>query len=150
MEAIDYSIGWSAPNRARYSAFASSQKSFRTRHCSWLSAQQFSHSLQHSAHANLPHKQGNDECQVEICLLLEATLSSWTNSVNPLWHCFSKLVSENKNQVRSDLGQNMQTSHTTLLHFRNQKLFLYISANDNELSSQAVYELSSLTVSCTA
>ena len=149
MEAIDYSIGWSAPNRARYSAFASSQK-----HSEHDIAPDFllscSHTLCNIQHEHsLPRKQGNDECQVEICLLLEATLSSWTNSVNPLWHCFSKLVSENRNQVRSDLGRKMQTSHTTLLHFHSQKLFLHISANDNELSSQAVYELSSQAVSCT-
>ena len=101
VKAIDYSIGWYAPNvKARYSAFTSSPKNHSDRDIAadlFLSSSPILYNIQHMPICHASKLWG----WVEICRILEATFSGWITLVKPLWHCFSKLVSENDNKVRS-------------------------------------------------
>ena len=101
VKAIDYSIGWYAPNvKARYSAFTSFPKNHSDRDIAadiFLSSSSILCNIQYMPICHASKLWG----WVEICPILEATFSGWTTLVKPLWHCFSKLVSENENKVRS-------------------------------------------------
>ena len=101
VKAIDYSIGWYAPNvKARYSAFTSSPKNRSDRAIAvdiFLSSSPILCNIQHMPICHTSKLRG----WVEIHRILEATFSGWITLVKPLWHCFSKLVSENDNKVRS-------------------------------------------------
>ena len=101
VKAIDYSIGWYAPNvKARYSAFTSSPKNHSDRDIAAGIFLRSSPILQNFSTRQFATR-ANSWGWVEICRILEATFSGWITLVKPLWHCFSKLVSENENKVRS-------------------------------------------------
>ena len=101
VKTIDCSIGWYAPNlKARYSAFTTSRRNHSD--CDsvadiFLSSSPILYNIQHMPICQASKLRG----WVEICRILEATFSGWITLVKPLWHCFSKLVSENDNKVRS-------------------------------------------------
>ena len=101
VKAIDYSIGWYAPNvKARYSAFTISPKYHSDRNIVaniFLSSSPILYNIQHMpiCHANKLWD------WVEICWILEATFYGWITLVKPLWDWFSKLVLENENKVHS-------------------------------------------------
>ena len=101
VKAIDYSIGWYAPNvKARYSAFTSSPKYHSDRNIVaniFLSSSPILYNIQHMPICHASKLWG----WVGICRILEATFSGWITLVKPLWHWFSRLVSENENKVRS-------------------------------------------------
>ena len=101
VKAIDYSIGWYAPNvKARYSAFTSSPKYHSDCNIAaniFLSSSPILYNIQHMPICHANKLWG----WVEICWIPEATFSGWITLVKPLWHWFSKLVSENENKVRS-------------------------------------------------
>ena len=101
VKGINYSIGWYAPNvEERYSAFTSSPKNHSDRDIAayiFLSSSPILYNIQHMPICHASKLWG----WVEICRILEATFSCWITLVKPLWHWFSKLVSENENKVRS-------------------------------------------------
>ena len=131
VKTIDCSIGWYAPNlKARYSAFTTSRKNHSDGDSVadiFLSSSPILYDIQHMPICQESKLWG----WVEICPILEATFSGWITLVKPLWHCFSKLVSENDNKLRCWLRirrllsslislkrvTHAKSSHTTLLHF---------------------------------
>ena len=135
IKAIDYSIGWYAPNvKARYSAFTSSPKNHSDRDIAadiFLSSSPILCNIQH-----MPICHENKLWSwVEICPILEATFSGWTTLVKALVALFFETCFRNENKVRSLFRirrllssliklkrvTHAKSLHTTLLHFGSWK-----------------------------